>query len=514
MASTNFMRKGKSVREVFVNFAEMCSMQGIPYIHAATFWWSRLIWVVLTLTAIGALIFHLYYIMSQYYDYPVQTKSERRKRFADGNSEINITNYDEYYYDESYYYEDEYGDKNENGYVIDQLFKYTYMDLPRDVRKDAGHFMSDMIVSCSFAGRECTAKAFTLHQTADYGNCWELNTTNMVSKRSGDIGGLIITLNLENWEILEGVSQGYGARLVVHEPGTIPFPSTEGIFISSFFETNIGLRMVAVSRLGEPYSHCDDGKTFRERYGVTYTRQSCQFICLTSTVIRICGCYEDSGEELVMMVDGTTHRCQTKTEIRCYSKVFQDYRDKEISCDCLNPCNENGYVKTISSRPWPTEKYAAILASDKCCFESANECALIRFLSCEAHYKELCFYMLKNLHIHAYKLHYLPKYVSRTTKYIVAMFAVLFQFAQFMSDVGGAIGLWIGLSVLALCEIFHLILELCALGINVFCLKGQSQHSSQGDIERAKDGKMMDTENRHQEQTDQNRAQFQEHTFT
>ncbi|KAK3580991.1 hypothetical protein CHS0354_007025, partial [Potamilus streckersoni] len=339
MTSTNSMGKEKSVREVLVNFADLCSMQGIPYIHAATFWWSRLIWVVLTLSAIGALIFHMYYIMSQYYEYPVQTKVslgfdnlqlpamticnvnvlrksklyetnstemervrnlvhqmtpktldddhfERRKRFVEGNSEINISNYDEYYYDESYYYLDEYGDKNEDGYAIEHLFKYTYMDLTR---------------------------AFTLHQTDDYGNCWELNTTNMITKRSGDMGGLTLTLNLQNWEFLEGVSQGYGARLVVHEPGTIPFPSTEGIFISSSFETNIGLRMVAVSRLGEPYSQCDDGRTFQERYGITYTRQSCQFICLTSTVIRICDCYDDSEEEVVKMMHGTTRRCQTKT---------------------------------------------------------------------------------------------------------------------------------------------------------------------------------------------------------
>ena len=46
------------------------------------------------------------------------------------------------------------------------------------------------------------------------------------------------------------------------------------------------------------------------------------------------------------------------------------------------------------------------------------------------------------------------------------MILLTFQEAQFLSDIGGAIGLWIGLSVLALCEIFQLIFELCDYGVH------------------------------------------------
>ena len=37
-----------------------------------------------------------------------------------------------------------------------------------------------------------------------------------------------------------------------------------------------------------------------------------------------------------------------------------------------------------------------------------------------------------------------------------------FQTAQFLSDVGGALGLWIGLSILSMCELGQLIVELFA----------------------------------------------------
>lgn len=40
-----------------------------------------------------------------------------------------------------------------------------------------------------------------------------------------------------------------------------------------------------------------------------------------------------------------------------------------------------------------------------------------------------------------------------------------FQIQQFLSDVGGAIGLWIGLSILSLCELVQLFVELFDYGI-------------------------------------------------
>lgn len=41
----------------------------------------------------------------------------------------------------------------------------------------------------------------------------------------------------------------------------------------------------------------------------------------------------------------------------------------------------------------------------------------------------------------------------------------LVQFSQFASDIGGTIGLWIGLSLLSICEVFHLFGQ---IAINLF----------------------------------------------
>lgn len=48
----------------------------------------------------------------------------------------------------------------------------------------------------------------------------------------------------------------------------------------------------------------------------------------------------------------------------------------------------------------------------------------------------------------------------------VYLFRDFFQVQQFASDVGGAIGLWIGLSIISVFELVQLLLECCAFGVH------------------------------------------------
>ncbi|KAL3869757.1 hypothetical protein ACJMK2_042398 [Sinanodonta woodiana] len=408
MASANSTEKEKSLRRVVERFADKSAMQGLPFIRGARFWWSRLIWIVLTLAAISAMTLHLYYITNIYNEHPVQTKDTFEDLFGYGEND----GYDRrqlprnsHGYVHRHRYPTRYGYvrqqllegtdtvfleqlKKEFGYVREQIFKTKYMDLPSEDRKAAGHFMKDMIVSCSFSGRECNENSFKLHQTADYGNCWEWNSTDRIVTVSGDKSAI------------------------------------------SF--------QVQVSRLGEPYSKCNDGKAFEEQYGLTFTRQACQFICLTSTVIRICGCYEARGEEMALMVNGTTPRCENGTGT-CIDQITLKFHVLEYS-----------YTRTISSRPWPTDRYAQILVKEVC-NKSTDMCTILKKNYTDS--RSLSYNFLK-LNVYFEDLNY--EIIEETPK---------IETFQFMSDVGGAIGLWIGMSALALCEILHLILDLCSLGM-------------------------------------------------
>ena len=68
--------------------------------------------------------------------------------------------------------------------------------------------------------------------------------------------GLRLILNLKQDEYVPVLSQGAGARIVIHDQDRMPFPSDEGILTTPGHVTSVGVRQVRVSRESEPYSNC------------------------------------------------------------------------------------------------------------------------------------------------------------------------------------------------------------------------------------------------------------------
>jgi len=66
--------KQKSFKRLMVRFAEKTSMQGVPYINSAKLKKAKVIWTILLLGAIGVMIFHLYFLCSQFFAWPKITK--------------------------------------------------------------------------------------------------------------------------------------------------------------------------------------------------------------------------------------------------------------------------------------------------------------------------------------------------------------------------------------------------------------------------------------------------------
>ncbi|XP_060602636.1 degenerin mec-10-like [Ruditapes philippinarum] len=211
-------------------------------------------------------------------------------------------------------------------------------------------------------------------------------------------------------------------------------------------ESDIALKLINITRLGGNYGKCNDGVEFRALYNMSYTRRACQSFCQMSTVIKTCSCYDDYWEEFAFSNNPKLKPCRTNDENKCLARVLSQYYEGNLTCTCDNPCSEFSYTREMSQRQWPSNEYARVLLEWVCDNDIGN-CRTLRdelndlwavnnnFLKLNIYYKDLNFEKITEE----------PQ----------------IEIQEFLSDVGGAIGLWIGLSILSLCEVIQLIMELC-----------------------------------------------------
>ncbi|XP_033736990.1 amiloride-sensitive sodium channel subunit gamma-like [Pecten maximus] len=599
--------KYKSFSKLIARFAEKTSMQGVPYINSARLWYAKLIWTCLLVIAIGWMCFHLYYLITQFLLWPIQTKiklsfsnlempavticnvnpiristidraskplqdlvkyvdpssfldssedeeededdeqpttagdvprpnesvtvtqpsnstgdtgtvnvtnrpntnvtgsditdsnvkvtgsarhrnatngsgnrntdeigrgtrrttteppqtlrtgdteplsQNRRKRFVDDFDNAKIDEYLEYD-------EDEYKEKNEPPRPprdpvanLEDTFRDLYFRERRKTRVEMGHHMKDMLISCSFDGYECFPQNFTLYQTAEFGNCFTIQSSTFTSKSPGPKHGLSLILFMENYEYVPGLTQGYGARVTINDQSSFPFPADEGFFVSSAFETHIGLKQINIERLGEPYGQCNDGVEFEKLYGTKYSRQTCQDVCHGKTIIDQCGCHDKFGVEVLSqssLLDNITP-CKSREELLCQFEINKELEDKTRKCECANPCVEKQWLRSTSTRQWPTESYTTTLLRGLC-QRRPKQCTSI---ISKADDRKISLNFMK---IVVYYQDLNHEEINEDPE---------IETAQFASDVGGAIGLWIGLSILSMFEVVQLVVELCRYGL-------------------------------------------------
>ena len=56
--------------------------------------------------------------------------------------------------------------------------------------------------------------------------------------------GLKLVLNIQQYDYLEELSDAAGARILIHQSRTLPFPEDEGILVGPGKATSVGIKMV------------------------------------------------------------------------------------------------------------------------------------------------------------------------------------------------------------------------------------------------------------------------------
>ncbi|CAH1780888.1 unnamed protein product [Owenia fusiformis] len=306
-----------------------------------------------------------------------------------------------------------------------------------------GHNLSDLVALCTFDGENCNRSSDHWLETYNkyYGKCYTWNSVinkprgerPLVTTNFGSRYGLRLTLNVERDEYTGLFSPTYGTRVAIHDSSIISYPENDGITASVGNEMVIRLRLKKYERETEPYpSDCVKDDDLVKQFG-GYTVIGCMRECLEERLVKRCKCLD-------RIVEKDEHRCSyfNRTEELCRQRVYYAYNSGKLGCKCRARCRENKYDISTTVSTWPSKHHDYYLLN---------------------RLKERGIQTLEEIEDNILRVHiYFEDFNVETIKEVPA-----YSVISLLSNIGGTMGMFVGLSICTLGEFLELIWEMIML---------------------------------------------------
>ena len=299
------------------------------------------------------------------------------------------------------------------------------------------------------------------------------------------------------------VAASEGFRVVVHPPDTQPFLFAEGYDVPPGYSASLGVRPRRNIRVGPPHGNCswtnpfdpdghDDNDSRKDgdnvngqrHRGRRYRGITCQKMCLQSHVVAECHCYDSSLPLLPNITDDRVKPCRRNDEFNdsCMYTVTEDCRQALIAmferiqcarrtrdlvtrnttmmseCRCHPPCDEFLYDVSYSLSKWPANGYEGDAAYIDIFYgEKFRE----RFANTSKNESVMSYFIDENRSSTLKDFSRLNVYIAESNV-IVTQETADYDPNQLVSDIGGQLGIWVGISVITLSEVVE-------LGYLLFC---------------------------------------------
>jgi len=306
-------------------------------------------------------------------------------------------------------------------------------------------------------------------------------------------------------ETRSAVAASEGFRVVVHPPDTQPFLFAEGYDVPPGYSASLGIRPRRNIRIGPPHGNCSwtnpfvdagdrdsdvgtkdggDNRGGRRQQGRRYRGITCQKMCLQSHVVAQCHCYDSSLPQLPNLTADRVKPCRRNDEfsdgcmfnatddclaalLALFDRIQCARRTRDLvtrnttmmsECRCHPPCDEFLYDVSYSLSKWPASGYEGDAAymdifyveffRERFANTSKNE-SIWDYFRDENRYSTLKDFARLNVYI-------------ADSNVVVTQETADYDPNQLVSDIGGQLGIWVGISVITLSEVVE-------LGYLLFC---------------------------------------------
>ncbi|XP_072039615.1 acid-sensing ion channel 1-like [Amphiura filiformis] len=316
---------------------------------------------------------------------------------------------------------------NINWAKYEPFLKQANFSLIDELTKTA-HDIRDMLLWCRWRGVElCDYTDFKTTIT-DWGVCHTFNNPHdkndvLTVNQAGSGYGLHLRLNAEQHEYTSTENPGAGFKVYLHPRGVRPLVKELGFSVSPGFETAVSVSVTQVNNLPHPYSKCRPS-TESLNFSETYTVPGCIQECKEMFVIDICKCKE-------FRYQGNATPCDLKTANECIGDAEDKFikENKNAECDCPKSCDGVVYNARLSHAYFPNDLLVKTISVGMNLSEGQIR---KNILDVRVFFEELSYSNVTQI----------PAYTSTSLQ----------------SDIGGSMGLFVGMSILSVVEFIDFLL--------------------------------------------------------
>ena len=501
-------------RDILRNFCEESTAHGVAHIVREKYFQKRIVWFVLTLTAFSVNLFHISSLVIQYLRFPSEQTSTIELAAVDFPSvtvcniqPISWTEKQKFLQDNStrFFYWDNitynYLKNMSSDLGKSEEFEFVYNRLRQPVgffenigeeAQLVGHQPDDFIMRCKFGAKDCSHANFTYFQDPMYFNCYTFNGGNLskeklISRTTGPQEGLSLVMYLESdngdniyndtYYTFSNIGNAAGVRVTIHPPNTRPNPMEQGFDVPPGFSASVGMNVRRITRLGAPFGDCtEDVYWGNERF--VYSQQTCLSLCQQRFIMAQCGCVssylpipEDNQSLRYCAYCGTFNSQNVNmffSNLSCENEKLTEFSQSgevKTACNCQPPCIEQLYKYHTSYSYWPLEHFQEhfyelyVLSQENYSTLKAYQ-NLRRFNTSDIVRLGLIRKNFVRLNIYLEDLTIEERIQKKS-----------YEIQNLFSDIGGTLGLYIGLSIITLLEIIEVVIKL----VNRLVLKIQNK---------------------------------------
>ena len=465
------------IQEKFFKWSESSTSHGYPNIFRTQHLSIRILWSISFLTSSILCFLLVYKSITEYFNFDVVTKVRVIEESPTLFPVVTICNKNPFLTSEAakliestyFSYMNESGQLNKSNL---SSFKSDYLllrsvtnkakllaynpDFGDQNRKLLGYEINRTVYQCVFNSLYCEANEFSFYYSLEYGNCYQFNSGHNMNAQpmplkylysQGEDNGLflVIYLNKVMNEYITTYSSGY--KIFIHNH-TYEAISTNPIDAKPGSLTNIGIKKTFIYKAQSPFSECDRLTEFTSelyelivRKNVTYRQVDCFDLCLQKMVISACQCY---SLKYLKLVDGVGP-CLSLDELKCFKqendRFLQSEKSKLCGDQCPLECNSVDYEFSYSISDFPTEEY----------FNSFKLNSSSKKIYLNGEYVNFETYKKSFIGLNIYY-----PYLKYTEIVEVEKFSLI----DLLSNIGGTLGLFLGISFLSFIEIFEILFEI------------------------------------------------------